>query len=404
MRRLAFLLSFFLLAVVTRSQSVVDGDSIRGPYLRQNLNKAEITALYSYYEQDGDHSPVLGGIGTEYLTDHVGQIKVFVPIKNHSVVLSGGIDHYTSASTDNINPRSVSSASVVDNRVYANLSWSQDRTEQQSYGLNIGFSKEWDVKSLSGGFFHALRNKSGNTEFNISGQYFQDQWEMIYPIELRNRPDLKDREKDIREVYSLSLSLAQHFTKYSQGAIILDGIYQKGLNSTPFHRVYFRDTIWPDIEQLPRERIKIPIGLKWHQYISSTVVLRSYYRYYSDNFGIKAHTANVEVPLRFHPAVSVTPFYRFHTQTASKYFAGYKEHSFTEEFYSSDYDLSAFQSHHSGIGLQFYPSQWIWSPKLPYLNRQNLELSRIDLRAAIFRRTDGLKAWICSMGIKCALH
>lgn len=72
--------------------------------------------LFNYYDQDGDFSPVTGGLGTEAL-----QVVSPVLISRWSINdrwtlnASFGLDQITSASTDNIDDH-VSSASRVDER------------------------------------------------------------------------------------------------------------------------------------------------------------------------------------------------------------------------------------------------------------------------------------------------
>ena len=105
-------------------------DSIETNTYQKKLKETEVNFLYSYYEQDGDHSPVLGGTGTEYLTDQVGKIIVNIPVKENTISFSAGIDHYTSASTDNINPASISSASVVDDRIYFSGNYSVENKKK----------------------------------------------------------------------------------------------------------------------------------------------------------------------------------------------------------------------------------------------------------------------------------
>ena len=65
----------------------------------------EIDFLISYYDQDGNHSPVTGGLGTEKLTDVAPKIMVTVPL-NEKTKLSVdlGLEAYSSASTDQIDP------------------------------------------------------------------------------------------------------------------------------------------------------------------------------------------------------------------------------------------------------------------------------------------------------------
>jgi len=53
----------------------------------------EINFLFNYYEQEGNHSAVTGGIGTEALTNMAPMIQVNVPIDSvHIVNVSLGED------------------------------------------------------------------------------------------------------------------------------------------------------------------------------------------------------------------------------------------------------------------------------------------------------------------------
>jgi len=59
-----------------------------------------------------------------------------------------------------------------------------------------------------------------------------------------------------------------------------------------------------------------------------------------------------------------TPFVRFHTQSASDYFAGFEEHLSSEEFYTSDFDLSQLKSFKYGLGLSYAPIYGVGRAKL----------------------------------------
>ncbi|MDV7397869.1 DUF3570 domain-containing protein, partial [Arthrospira platensis SPKY1] len=110
-------------------------------------------------------------------------------------------------------------------------------------------------------------------------------------------------------------------------------------------------------------RSKIPIGLRWNYYINEKFILRTYYRYYWDDWGIQAHTAQVEVPIKITEKFSLIPNYRFYQQSSSDFFAPFNQHLSMERYYTSDYDLSEFQAHAYGTGLQYYDllnSKHIW--------------------------------------------
>lgn len=78
------------------------------------------------------------------------------------------------------------------------------------------------------------------------------------------------------------------------------------------------------------------------------------------------------------------PFYRVHSQTASKYFAGYGHHELDEEFYTSDFDLANLITNKFGASIRLVPFTKI------------MGLKALDIRFAHFNRNDGLSGNILS--------
>jgi hypothetical protein len=65
------------------------------------LENTEVDVLLSYYNQDGVHSAVNGGIGSEKLSDIASNV-VAVPLNDDDVLtFDVGISAYTSASSSN---------------------------------------------------------------------------------------------------------------------------------------------------------------------------------------------------------------------------------------------------------------------------------------------------------------
>jgi hypothetical protein len=81
-------------------------------FKKRVLENTEVDFLLSYYKQDGVHSAVGGGIGSEKLTDIATNIVVALPMNEDDVLtFDVGISAYTSASSSNINPFNASGAS-----------------------------------------------------------------------------------------------------------------------------------------------------------------------------------------------------------------------------------------------------------------------------------------------------
>ena len=367
-------------------------------YEKPDWKKIDIDFLSSYYSQDGNRSAVTGGIGTEQLTDFTQKVIVNVPINpKMSLNVDGGYDYYSSASTDNIdNIRSSDSSS--DMRVHANVGLSIQPSRQHSFSFRAGGSTEYDYQSLTGGLSYLWLSKDENTMVGWSGQAFIDKWTLFYPTELRRRGRLVPT--DNRQSYNSSLSLSRVLNKKMQVALTLEATLMNGLLSTPFHRVFFQEQEEARVESLPGTRWKFPIGARLNTHLSDWLISRLYYRDYWDDWGVRAHTASIELPIKLNRFLSVYPSYRYHTQTAADYFLPFKEHSLNNEWYTSDFDLAALDSHSFGAGISYAPANGLAKVHVPFSQSTKVVLSGIDIKYGHYKRSTGLAANIVSLGIK----
>jgi hypothetical protein len=147
------------------------------------------------------------------------------------------------------------------------------------------------------------------------------------------------------------------------------------------------------VERLPDQRIKIAIGGRLNHYFSERITLRTYYRYYTDDWDVDAHTISLSLPIKLSDKFTIYPNYRYYTQSQTKYFAPYNQHLSTSEYYTSDYDLSQFISNQYGFGVSYtdiFTNLKLWK----------LGLKSIDLRFNRYERNNGLNANIISGGFK----
>ena len=377
-----------------------EADSLRSGF--RKLDPVEISILFSYYAQDGDHAAVTGGTGTEKLTDWSPRILAIVPVReNIRLNIDAGFDYYSSASTDNID-RSVSSASSSDIRGHADVGFTiTDESRGMDYGLRLGGSAEYDYTSLIAGGSFSRYSPGRIRELSFSAQVFFDRWTPYFPAELRREGPWIDTDK--RRSYNASLTYAQVINRRMQLSVSLEGIYMTGLLSTPFHRVYFQEQSSARVERLPAVRLKLPVGLRFNYYINDWLLGRIQYRYYRDDWSVRAHTVGLELPLKVDRFFSIYPFLRYHTQTAADYFAPYKQHRLDREFYTSDHDLSAVSSRQYGLGVRYSPAGGWARLRMPVRKRDQLVFKGIELRYARYTRSDGLKAGIISLGVHLSL-
>ena len=328
---------------------------------------------------------------------------------------------------------------------------SEDRNRY--WGVNIGGSIEYDYESFSSGISYAQLWNEKNTELSLKGQVYFDRWKPIIPTELHEyelfqetflyneqsyfrgvsimdeqgnsvaayRPDIFESYTSVdRNSFAFSVGLSQVLSPKLQGAIFTDIVRQEGLLSNPLQRVYFEDRsnyyvgnfrtlgnyespnntdlfhLADDVERLPNSRMKIPIGMRLNYYINEYVVLRSYFRYYQDDWGIKSNTLQFEIPIRFNLAWKFVPIYRYYNQTAAAYFAAYNRHLSTSDFYTSDYDLGQFNSHQWGFSIGY---RSVFST----LKLFDFGLKAAQLRAQVYNRSDGLSAFVFSTAFQFVL-
>jgi hypothetical protein len=383
-------------------------------YKKRVLETTEIDFITSYYSQDGDNAAVTGGRGTEELTDIAGAIIVSIPLNDDDVLsIDAGVSAYTSASSSNIDPFDgdkpadpfVASSGASSSDLWANGTFSYSHSSDSRNDIvsaKISISSEYDYFSFGfGGNYSKLFNEK-NTEIGFSANVFLDTWKLIYPIELRNDPSFKELDKKNRNSYSLGLNFSQILSNNIQGSLSLDVIQQQGLLSTPFQRVYFVDVaddfrdsfqLADDIERLPDSRFKTAIGGRLNFYINETFVLRTYYRYYFDDWGIVSHTASLEIPIKITDKFTFYPSYRFYNQTAADYFNAYNTGLSTDEFYTSDFDLSQYNANQYGFGINY-------TDIFTKLHIARFGLKSVDLKYNYYKRNSGLSSSIVTAGVK----
>jgi hypothetical protein len=395
MIRIPFTVIAMYLSMVVFSQTRPANDSL---YKSKKLKLEEVNFVSSYYNQDGNNSAVTGGIGSEKLTDFANTIELKLSkydskYRKHNFSFEVGVDHYTSASSDKIDPHTLSSASRSDTRFYPSASWSiQNEKKETTIGVNASFSNEFDYTSFGLGTSFTKTSKNHNTEFTGKLQAYFDTWKVIYPVELRtgNIRGENDYPSAPRNSYSASLSLSQIINKKLQILLVAEPTYQTGLLATKYQRVYFADGS-VQAENLPDNRYKIPVGIRANYFIGDRFIIRSFYRYYNDNWGVKAHTVDLEVPIKITPFVSVSPFYRFYKQTAADFFAAYGQHTVSENYFTSDYDLSKFNSNFFGASIRLAPPNGLLGMK---------NWNSLELRYGRYERSNGLQSNIISLHLK----
>ncbi|MEJ2113302.1 MAG: DUF3570 domain-containing protein, partial [Flavobacteriaceae bacterium] len=308
------------------------------------------------------------------------------------------------------------------------------------WNTNLSFAAEYDYTSFGIGAGMAKLFNEKNTEISAHAKVYIDFWNPRYPTELDSYVevngnlndgffegvDILDQNGNVsmdwqpvpgfslikdkgRNTYALTLAWSQIINRYAQFSLFVDIVQQQGWLGNPMQRVYFSDIdnyyignassipiytskenkdvfqLADDFERLPDTRFKYPIGFRFNYYLNEKTSLRTYYRFYNDDWGIISHTASVEIPFKITSKFTLYPSYRYYNQTEANYFAPYEENLSTSSYYTSDYDLSEFNANQYGIGLSYtdiFTNSHIWK----------LGLKNIDFKYNYYKRNTGLSA------------
>jgi hypothetical protein len=397
----------------------VKGDTT--DYSSRQLRVDEVNLVSSYYDQTGEHSAITAGIGTQQVSDVSNSLEVKLAWlgdyqNKNSLTFGLGIDHHTSASSAYVTLTGLGKQDGT--RIYPSLDWTKENTSKgTTFGLGSYYSTEYNYKSFGLDMHFSVKTHDKSGEFSAKFQAYMDNVTMIYPAELiaalsppapagstyvttasgnrvlstssGKKSSSVDLDSSPRNTYTASFAWTQIINSRLQVALLGDVVQQSGFLSLPYHRVYFsngRDTI----ERLPSTRFKLPIGFRLNYFAGDNIILRGYYRYYTDSWETHSNTANLEIAYKISPFFSLSPFYRFYTQTAAKYFAPYKASSPSAQYFTSNYEYAAFNSSFFGAGIRLSPPKGV-------LGWQHLH--DVELRYGHYSQTTNLASDVVSVSL-----
>jgi hypothetical protein len=100
-------------------------------------------------------------------------------------------------------------------------------------------------------------------------------------------------------------------------------------------------------EILPRKRLRHAVEARLAQWLPWNGAAKAFYRFYADDWGIRAHTLELQLHQRLSRLTSLRLGYRYHTQTAVDFFT--TRASPEAEFRTADSDLADLHAHTIGV-------------------------------------------------------
>ena len=295
-------------------------------------------------------------------------LQMIKPLNPHwSLEGSAVLDSVSGAS-----PRaytSVSSAShMEDHRVGLDgkLTHYADRS---AWSFGAALSKEEDYQSTALSGDARFSSADNNTTWNVGLGFSNDRIDSSNGVVNGEKKRVTEVMGGVTQAWS-PRDLVQLNLTYTQG---------RGYYSDPYK--------FPD--NRPRSRDQSILLMRWNHHVENWGdTLRTSYRYYSDTFGIKAHTLGEEWVHPVNERWTVTPALRYYSQSSAKFYVDPEINASGDAIfptalmanlpanYSGDQRLSAFGAVTLGLKLGYkLDSEWSGDFKLEqYEQRSNWRL------------------------------
>lgn len=260
-------------------------------------------------------------------------------------------------------------------------------TGKIKYGMNLGFSNEYDYtsKNISADIERSFADD--NFTIGLGAQYYADTVSLFPSI---NPPSTAKIVKDYdRDIYALSLGMSQILTRTD--IVEFDATYAnaKGRLESTAGTVNIAGV--REVESLPGKRERKGLSTKWVHALNDEMAVNISYRNYFDDWGAHANTVRGAFLMSLRDEQDFVEFaLRYHSQSAIDYY----EDSFVarKRYMSSDSDLGKFHSYEPSImymrslggqslfGVEFQEAEW--GSSLTYAKRST-DLSYAYLQTSL---------------------
>lgn len=249
----------------------------------------------------------------------------------------------------------VSSASVD---VIATASpYEEERTE---YGVGVDLLNNKTVMSL--GFSQSDENdfNAKSLHFTVTQDFFGDLttlgmgvskgWDQVGKV---GAPDFSE---DVDRTH-FRLSLAQILTKN----LLLNANYElitdQGYLNNPYRQVRYltedRSGYDYQAEVYPETRTSNAFALKGTWFLPYRAAANLQYRYFTDTWGIDAHTVETSYVHPFESNWELDLKYRFYQQSSASFYADLFPYQDAQNFLARDKEMSSFSSNTIGLGVTY---------------------------------------------------
>lgn len=304
--------------------------------------KTKVKTLFNFYSQNSKTGKqVLDNSGNEDVRVIEPQIFVKHQITEDTEINASFVLDTWTAESDTIldgNTGASGEGKKGQARVAPNVGVRKE-SGKATYGMNLGFSSEYDYtsKNVSLDYSHSFKND--NFTIGLGLQYYADTVGLFQDITPPR--DAVMNKKHNRDIYAVSLGASQILTR--SDIVEFDATYahSKGRLESTAGTVKIAGV--RELEVLPDQRERTAFSGKWVHALGEEMAFNVSYRNYFDDWGGRAHTVRAAYLFSLRDDQDYLEFaMRLHSQRSVDY---YKD-SFgaTERYMTSDSDMSKFTS------------------------------------------------------------
>ena len=345
--------------------------------------KTKVKTIFNLYHQNSnDGRQVVDNSGRE--ETNVVEPMIFIEHQiNEDTAISGHVifDAWTAASDTKLDNYTGASGTPImgQARIAANLGIRQEKKADKNrwnYGANLGFSSEYDYRSLNGSL--NLSRSFAKDNFTLAGgiQYYKDEVGLFDQI--TNPATSAINQNRERTILATNLTASQILTARDLLQFDLTFARSEGYLESTANTVSIAGV--RNLESLPETRSRYSLSTKWVHGLSGTSAMNLSYRYYWDQWDATAHTMRGAYLFDIEEDESfIEVFGRIHNQSKVQYYEDQFQSSRT--FMTSDSDMADFTAYEAGVfyealrddfslfGVSF--EEVTWSHSVVYSTRTN---------------------------------
>ncbi len=210
----------------------------------------------------------------------------------------------------------------------------------------IGFSSEYDYKSLNGNLSIERSMAKDNFTLGLGIQYYDDTVSLFEDL---STPATATISEDLsRKILATSLTASQILTRRDIAQIGLTYVHADGYLESTASSVVVGGV--RQVEVLPDVRDRYAISTRWVHGFNEEMAMNFSYRYYFDQWDLDAHTIRLAFLKEINDDEDFFEVaFRYHSQSSVEY---YKDMFATsEDFMTSDSDLEDFDAYEMSFML-----------------------------------------------------